>query len=125
MGSTFLDLQGNWQLSGPILFSVTQAVCSTLLEFSGRIKDEVTQKVIVGELATIIGQQCRDTAWCVSIVSPVVLAKPNPDRRLIAALIQVMERGIVRMHLILYFLCLLSLFHLSHLQDGSINFYTD
>ncbi|XP_045121337.1 AP-4 complex subunit epsilon-1-like isoform X1 [Portunus trituberculatus] len=70
-----------------------QAVCTTLLEFSGRIKDEVTQKVIVGELATIIGQQCRDAAWCVGIVSPVILAKPDPDKRLIGALIQVMERG--------------------------------
>lgn len=70
-----------------------QAVCTTLLEFSGRIKDETTQKVIVGELAAIIGQHCQDVAWCVGVVSPVILANPTPDTRLINALIQVMEKG--------------------------------
>lgn len=70
-----------------------QAVCTTLLEFSGRIKDEATQRVIVQELATILGQHCQDVAWCVEVVSPVMLTNPNPDKRIIKALIQVIERG--------------------------------
>lgn len=97
----------------PLLF--TQAVCTTLLEFSGRIKDEATQKVIVGELAAIMGQQCQDVAWCVGVVSPVILANPNPDRRLISALIQVMERGIVLLHVILPYY-----FWLSFIDRGSL-----
>lgn len=71
----------------------TQAVCTTLLEFSDRIKDEATQRVIVQELATILGQHCQDVAWCVEVVSPNLLTNPNPDKRIIEALIQVMERG--------------------------------
>lgn len=70
-----------------------QAVCTTLLEFSGRIKDEATQRVIVQELATILGQHCQDVAWCVEVVSPVMLTNPNPDKGIIKALIQVIERG--------------------------------
>ncbi|KAG0720987.1 AP-4 complex subunit epsilon-1 [Chionoecetes opilio] len=70
-----------------------QAVCTTLLEFSGRTKDEATQRVIVGELSSIVSQHCRDAAWCVGVVAPVILAHPSPDRRLVKALIQVMERG--------------------------------
>lgn len=65
------------------------------MEFSGRIKDETTQRVIVQELASILGQHCQDVAWCVEVVSPAILTNPSPDKRLIKALIQVMERGSV------------------------------
>ncbi|XP_069948122.1 AP-4 complex subunit epsilon-1 [Cherax quadricarinatus] len=70
-----------------------QAVCTTLLEFSGRTKDMTTHKAIMGELAAIITKHCQDIQWCIELISPLILSSPTPDKRLVNALVFVLEQG--------------------------------
>ncbi|XP_045622374.1 AP-4 complex subunit epsilon-1 [Procambarus clarkii] len=70
-----------------------QAVCTTLLEFSGRTQDVTTHNTIVGELAAIVTKHCQDTLWCVELISPIILSSPTPDKRLTDALVLVLEQG--------------------------------
>ncbi|KAG7154462.1 AP-4 complex subunit epsilon-1-like isoform X2 [Homarus americanus] len=70
-----------------------QAVCTTLLEFSGRTKDSATRRTIIEELGTIVTKHCQDVAWCVELILPIILTSPTPDRRLADALVYVLGKG--------------------------------
>ncbi|XP_064080769.1 AP-4 complex subunit epsilon-1-like [Macrobrachium nipponense] len=70
-----------------------QAVSTTLLEFSTRVQDTSKQKIIYGELSSIITQYCEDVVWCIELLSPLIMNNSLPDSRLLESLVTVFEKG--------------------------------